>query len=903
MNENVLQTKLYIPQVRAQLVERPYLRELLDNGMDRRLTLLTAPAGYGKTTLVVNWVENSGISTAWLTLDNNDNDLGRFFPNLTAALQRIFPTIELEPPEFSYFPQDSPESYLDHLINHIEEQGQNQAEQASIKLLILDDYHVIASDAVHRAVGYLLDHAPYRLHLALLSRTDPPLPISRLRARGEIVELRAGDLRFSHQEATIFLNQVMGLSLTAEQIAALEKRTEGWIAGLHLAALAMQDRQDIDGFVRAFTGSHRFILDYLVDEVFYQQSEPVRDFLLRTSVLERMNADLCEAVTGESKSQAVLELLDRKNLFLVPLDDHRQWFRYHHMFVELLRYNLQQSHPEAVPELYRRASLWHAEHGQSFEAIGYALEAGDYPLAASLMGIAYPALPMRGEIDTLLKWINQIPEEIANQHPNLLMMSAWGYLYRTEMKALKAQLSKVIQALDVDTRPKLFWPDAPTDDIADYYGQVYALRVFVAAYQNDPQEAIQLGTFALSQLPEGSLAGRSAVLAALGDAYRDIGDFHNAVDMYASAIQISDAKGYDIASYVMKMDIARLLVRMGRLADAEAQCRDVLTWGSQRFRLLYPVAQANILLGDILRERNLLDQAQAYISQGLQQCEQGRYQMFLVDGLVAQARTLYALGDLQKAKACMDEAVRIAQETNVEKVITMARSHQVRFWLLPEIGDFDKALDWASQNQELLNLAQTSQREHETLSLLMVSMHQAQQGEDRDLMETVIHKLGLMRARANSDRRFGSMIHILIMQAAAHQLIGSEQQALDSLKLALDFADPAGYLRVFFDGVEILAPLYHKLAREKVNVVVLKRILMGMSDVMSGTSEGRLNALTEREIDVLRLISLGLSNQEISDELFVSINTVKTHITRIYAKLNLNDRTQAIAFGRKQEIL
>ena len=903
MKSNVLQTKLYIPQVRTPLVERYTLRAKLDQGVDRKLTLLTAPAGYGKTTLVVDWIEKGGLSTAWLTLDGSDNDLARFLPNLAAALQGIFPSVEVEPSEYLFHPQDSPEPYLDYIINCIEEMGQNREEIARVKLLILDDYHVIASDAVHKAMEYLLDHAPFRLHLVLLSRTDPPLPISRLRVRGDIVELRAADLRFSRGESKTFLNHVMSLDLTPDQITALETRTEGWIAGLHLAALAMQDRQDIDGFVRAFTGSHRFILDYLVDEVFYQQPEPIREFLLKTSVLERMNAELCEAVTGESNSQSVLELLDRKNLFLVPLDDNRHWFRYHHMFVDLLRYHLQQTFPDAIPELNRRASLWHADHAQSFEAIGYALEAGDFNLAASLLGIAYPALPMRGEIDTLLKWTSLIPDEIANQHPNLLLISAWGFLYRTEMSALESQLKKVIQALEIDTSKDLFWPEQPSDKEDDYYGQVYALRVFVAAYQNNPQEAIRLGTFALNRLSEGFLAGRSAVLAALADAYRDIGDYENAVDLYSRAIVISDSKGYDVASYVMKMDIARLLVRLGRLADAEAHCQEVLTWGSNRFRLLYPVAQANILLGDILRERNDLDRAQNYILVGLQQCEHGRYQMFLVDGLIALARTQYAKNEIPQALVHMDKAVQIAQGTGVDKLITLANSHQARFWMHPEVALSDQAFDWVDQNQSLLSLSEMPQREHETLTALQAAFYKAQQEEDWVLMDDIIDKLEGLRAKASSDRRYGSMIQCLVLIAVANQLKGDETKALDALRSAFHHAEPEGYFRIFIDGASPLAPLFRKLAQEKINVVVLQRLINAMDEVKASSKTGRLQALTEREKDVLRLITLGFSNQEISNELFVSINTVKTHISRIYAKLDLSDRNQAIAIGREQETL
>src|SRR5437588_5458158 len=445
MSTPILATKLYLPRLRPNVVFRPRLLERLNEGVHRKLTLISAPVGFGKTTLVSEWVEGIERPTAWLSLDEGDNDPTRFLTYLVAALQTIAATIGQGVLGVLQSPQPPPpEAMLTALLNDI-------TALSDQFVLVLDDYHVLEAKAVDHALTFLLEHLPPQMHLVIATREDPPLPLARLRARGHLTEVRAADLRFTPSEAAAFLNQVMGLDLSAEDIAALERRTEGWIAGLQLAALSLQGHQDVPAFIRAFAGDHRYIVDYLVEEVLQRQPEPVRSFLLQTSILDRLNGSLCDAVTGQEEGNARLEALERGNFFVVPLDDRRHWYRYHHLFAEVLSAPLMAQPRDQVATLHRRASAWYEQHGSVADAIRHALAAEDFERAAGLVELAVPAMGRNRQEATVLGWLRALPDELVRARPVLSVHYAGALLLHGELEGVEARLRDAEQWLDTTT--------------------------------------------------------------------------------------------------------------------------------------------------------------------------------------------------------------------------------------------------------------------------------------------------------------------------------------------------------------------------------------------------------------------------------------------------------------------
>ena len=632
----LLTTKFHVPRPHAPLVHRPHLIERLKPAAEHPLTLIAAPAGFGKTTLLSAWFEHAALTAAWVSLDPADNDLTRFWSYALTALDKAFPGCGATALSLLQSPQPpAMEVILTTVINSLTALPQEM-------VLVWDDYHLITALAIHTSVTFLLEHLPPRLHLIITARADPPLPLARLRARGQLIELRAADLRFLPEEAAAFLTQLSGLTLSAEEIAALESRTEGWIAGLQLAALSLHGRTDIAGFIKTFTGSHRHVVDYLVEEVLAHQPEPVQTLLLQTAMLERMTGSLCEAVTGNAEGQAMLERLEQANLFLLPLDDERQWYRYHHLFADMLQQRMQTRMPDLVPELHRRASTWYEQHGLQAEAVGHALSAFDFERAAHLIEqVATVLMWKRGELSTLLGWLEVLPEQVKHGHPRLLLDHAWVLLWSGQVIALELHLLVAERALADSTGSQ-----PPGLQRQTMQGELAAIRAELARQRGDVSGAIELAQQALASLPEDAQWLRGVVTGLLGGAYRLRGDVVAASRAYTETIRASQASDNIPVALIAMGQLAQLQAMQGQLHQAAETYQEALDLASRWSVTTLPaLGVAHVSMGEVLREWNDLDGAERLLLQGIEYCQQrGGLAECALDGCLSLARVFQARG-------------------------------------------------------------------------------------------------------------------------------------------------------------------------------------------------------------------------------------------------------------------
>ena len=569
---HLLSSNIRIPPLQQELVPRPRLVEKIRQGATRKLTLVSAPAGFGKTTLLSSWAAGHPGPVAWLSLDASDNEPGRFLGYLIRALAEAAPALSPAVTEAVQAATAQAEAILSSVLNQVAQELAGGVQARSL-VLVLDDYHVLEQPRTHEMVQFLLNNLPAGCHLIISSRADPPFSLSRLRAQRQLVELRMDDLRFTHDEAEKLLGQLMGLSLSDEHIRALEQRTEGWIAALQLAAISMQGRIDPTGFVMSFTGSHRFVLDFLADEVYHRQPEPLRTFLLQTSILDRLSAGLCNAVAGRQDSQDMLEAVERANLFLLPLDDKRVWFRYHNLFADLLRYRLERTHPDLKPQLHQRAARWYAQNGRTYEAVGHALAAEDFDLAARLVADTDPtALAMRGQVSTLLGWLDALPRAIIRSNPRLSIAYAWSHFVTANLEGIETYVQDALETMGVAAAA---FDDCTyasmTTQQRSWLGEIAALKAFVAVNRDRPQEALQLAEVALHHIPQAQVAVQAALWAALGDAYRAADRLPEAETAYRKVAGLSRQLGAEAGSMVALSDLARLRVSQGRLRESRDQ--------------------------------------------------------------------------------------------------------------------------------------------------------------------------------------------------------------------------------------------------------------------------------------------------------------------------------------------
>jgi len=897
----LLTTKLQIPRLRAHLVSRLHLTARLRQGAERELTLVSAPAGFGKTTLLAQWLAESDILGAWLTLEPEDNDPSRFLAYLIAALQTLDAQLGATALALLHTPQPpSPETLLAVLTNNLVERGGGDV------ALVLDDYHVITADPVHRGMAYLVEHLPPQLHLILATRADPPLPLARLRAKGQLTEVRAADLRFGATEASTFLQAVMGLDLPPEAIATLESHTEGWIAGLQLAALSLQGRTDVSAFLAGFTGSHRYVLDYLSDEVLARQPAAVQQFLLQTSVLERLSGPLCDAVTEQEGSQAMLETLEKANLFVVALDDERRWYRYHHLFAEVLRSHLQQTEPTLPPVLHRRASDWYEQHDLPIAAVQHALVVPDVELAARLIEPIVSSLTYQGQISTVLGWINALPQVLVQTHPFLCVSHALLLAVTNQLGEAEARLQEAERSVQ---------KEIPAEQAQIIMGYVLDIRGGIALFSGDLPQAVSLAQQALELLPESEVIPRMGALATTIRAYLMSGDVTPTTEHAVAAANAFICSSNNLFATVSSMTLlARLHVLQGRLRQAAA------TYA----QLVQVVPRPEVLqttfsslcyyfgLGDLLREWNGLDAAEQHLAQGIALVNETLplEPFVVVLGYTALARLEQARGNTRAAFATLDALTQVAEQRHFDAhLLTQGAALRAQFELAQ--GNVAAAIRWAdssglsTEDDDLCYL-------HEGGYLALARIRIARAGGDpaNPFLQDVLRLLDRLRESAENNARLGSVLEILVLRALTLEAQGNRTSALSTLERALELAAPEGYIRLFVDeGTPMQTLLRHAYARSTVPEYVATLLAafakQYTSDLHLPSSRPDLlvESLTEREREVLRLLHEGVSNREIAQRLVLSVNTVKRHVYNLCGKLGVQSRTQAIARARTLNLL
>jgi len=885
----LLETKLHIPRLRPSLVARPRLSERLGRVAESALTLVSAPAGFGKTTLLTEWLAaapSDGPTAAWLSLDRRDNDPATFWTYLVAALRTAAPEVGASALSLLESPHPSTDAVLATLLNDLDAISDDV-------VLVLDDYHVIEARDVQDGMAFLLEHLPPRLHLLLASRADPALPLARLRARGELVEIRAADLRFTPGEAAAYLNEMMGLALTARDVAALEGRTEGWIAALQLAALSMQGRDDTSGFIANFAGDDRFVVDYLAEEVLDRQPAEVRSFLLRTSVLDRFTGALCDAVDGGSGGKALLEKLDRANLFLVPLDDRRLWYRYHHLFADVLRARLLDEEPEWLDDLHRRASAWYAASGDQPEAIGHAMAGHDVVRAAQLIELAAPVLFQTRQEATARRWLTSLPDELFAARPVLSILRVAAFMISGETAGVEALLEGIDRWLDpaVDATKAIVFDDA---EFACLPAQVEVYRAALALIAGDTEGTIDHAHRALELVEPSDHLRRGSAAGLLGLAHWTVGDLESAGRRYNESVASLTAAGHVSDVLGCSIALADIQITQGHLGDAIRTYQAGLDLAAAH-AVVRGTADMHIGLTEVLLERNDLAAALRHLEASTQLGEHAGLPQHAYRWRVAAARLRRTVGDAAGALILLEEAVR-AYNTDLSPPVRPVAAVKARAQLAH--GDIAAGQRWAAERGLAPDdeLGYLHEYEHITLARVLLAMHTT----DRDSPSTddVLRLVERLLAAAEEGQRTGSAIEILVVLSLAHQARGDHTAATAALEQALTRAQPEGYIRIFVDELPALAPQLRSIPKQgaagNLAKVVLAAAAGGVGRAVRETRQGLVDELSGRELDVLRLLRSDLSGPDIARELIVSLNTVRTHTKNIYMKLGVNNRREAV---------
>lgn len=887
----LLATKLYLPPARQNIVPRPHLTGQINDSLARKMTLISAPAGSGKTTLLSEWIPTSQRCVTWLSLDKSDNDPARFWGYVIGALQLLQADLGDNALGLLQSPQPpSSELVLTTLLNEL-------AVFPDGFVLVLDDYHVIENPAIHQSLEFMLAHLPPQMHLIMTTRVDPPLPLSRLRSRNQLTEIRVADLRFSPTEVEAFFDQVMGLRLSAADATALENRTEGWIAGLQLAALSMRGRQDIGGFVEAFTGTHRYILDYLTDEVLEQQLPSTTTFLLQTSILDRLCGPLCDAVTGGSDGQATLEWLEQANLFIVSLDDKRRWYRYHHLFAEVMQARLRQSQPESRPDLHRRAREWLEQNGLTHEAVNHALAGRDFEQAARLIEQVHSVMWQNGEIKTLQAWLAALPLAVWRTHPRMWLVQAWAAMTVGEFSTVDENLREAeatLALLDEESARSL-------------RPEVLAFRASYASLARDPA-AVDLAQQALQALPQDYWL-RGMLVVFLGAAYYSTGNLKAAAEALAqgrSMLSTPAAQSHRI--HLLPLD--------GMVHHAQGKLRQAWSLVRQALDLVEPGGRPIPFVGtlftymcasQVLYDLNELDQVERYLTRCVDQAVKlgsAESQVFALSGL---AHLYLARDDLVAAEnyTSQVEALLRAHTFNINIMAYVEYHH---FQLLLKQGNLTAAAAWAELHAgppgPLIPY-------FHHLALPQVLMAQGN-------FDAALGNLTTLIQEAEATGYGNLLIKALVLQALAFQAESHKSQALTALERALTLAEPEGYIRPFVDEGEPMTELLRQAHSRGIAPGYVTKLLAAFSQkeqrpfaasAQPASQPSALNVqlliepLSPRELEVLRLVAAGQTNREIGEALFVATGTIKKHLNNIFGKLAVSNRTQAIARARELGLL
>lgn len=898
MKTPLLQSKFYIPQTDFDsrrgtvLVSRPRLIERLNEGVGRKLTLISAQAGFGKTTLVSQWLRLVEWPVAWISLDEGDNDPSRFLRYFVAALQSISISPHFGQHVLGMLPSPQPpplDALLTVLVNEL-------AQFSDPLLLILDDYHLITAQPIHDILSFLLHYAPPTFHLLITTRLDPPLPLARLRGRRELTELRAADLRFTPDEVAQFFNQVGVLELTSEDIAALSTRTEGWAVALQLVSIYLQGRTNVSNFVHTITGSHRYILDYLVEEVLQQQSDASQTFLLQTAILDSLSAPLCDAVTGQNNGLTMLEHLQRNNLFIVSLDDEPRWYRYHHLFAGFLRVRLQAEQPDLQPTLHRQAAEWYQKHEYLAEAISHYLKAGELEAIADLIEEQDEYFLVRGENATLRGWIEALPKALVRTRPRLSITYAWALVAIGDVDALESGLQDVEHALAT-----------PQTTEEEYRGEVQAIRAFLAFWQHDYKQATELSQHALAQLPpqQGSL--RALLAFNLANVYARMGQVDAAIDYYEQAVAASRQAGnLSVALYALGY-LGEWQALSGELHDAAHTYQRALQLATMPDGTLIPVAAlAHIGLGKLHYQWNQLDDAAHHLSKGRELSQQAGILRAALDSLMTNALVKHQ-GKPERTDDILQEVEELAYRWQQEEPIRQVQAIRARLAIAQ--GDLKAAARFLRQcsvsvNDEIPS-AQRAIYPYLSLARLLIAQGSAKaSGTHLPDAERLLTRLLTLTQTTN---RTSQQIEILILHALLLDAQGKTSAAMAELQQALKLAEPEGYIRLFVDEG---APL-QKLLEQTHRSDYIQRLLSAFPHheqappvpTPAPAPPPLLEPLTKREQQVLRLMAADLQSPEIAAQLFIAVSTVRSHIKHIYAKLDAHSRYEAVMRAEELNLL
>jgi len=905
--------------MRPELVRRSRLIKRLNeslpgqrDGFTRKLTLISAPAGYGKTMLVSDWIEHLQAENpketriknkvAWLSLDEGDNNPTLFLTYIIAALQTIetdigtgaLNALESSQPTLS-------ETTLKALINEI-------ATLPDRIILVLDDYHLIVSQAVHDPLIFLIENQPPQLHLVIATREDPQLPLARMRALHQLNELRAVDLRFNFHEAAEFLNRVMGLNLSAEEIAALETRTEGWIAGLQLAALSLQGKDDTATLINSFTGSNRLVLDYLIQEVIVQQPENIQTFLLQTAILSRLSGSLCDALTDQNNGQETLEYLDLVNLFVVPLDNERRWYRFHLLFADLLRQRLHQTQPEQVPILHLKASKWYEQNGFTEQAIEHSLRAEDFNRAALLAELAWPEMHMSYKGVTWLRWVEAIPDELVRTRPILSTGYGWSLIDSGDLDSADLRLKDAERwlASKANTNEQ---PETPSgknvildeEELQSLSASIANARAYITQALGDVAATVKYTQRALDLIPENEYFERGLSAILQGFAYWSSGNLEAAYRAISDAISNMRMIGKIRFMISFTSYLADVMIAQGRLNEAKKTYFQLLEIAEEQGKPeINETAVLHLGLSELYHEQGDLESARWHLLRSEELGELPAFPPWYRHWVLSRVRIKEAEGDLDGVIKILNEADRLYYRHPIPDVRPLTAL--IARALLAE-GRLPKALLWASERGLSVDDDLTYLREFDHLTLARILLAQYRRDQVTGLIHDTIGLLERLLNAAERGNRMGSVIEILVLQALAYEAQGKFSPAHISLERALELAEPEGYMRTFVaEGAPMKALLKMKTTEDARLKEYIAKLLdaFGESDILPPADQALIEPLSEREIEVLQLIAEGLTNPEIASRLYLSLNTVKVHTRNIYGKLNVHSRIQAAA--RAQEL-
>jgi LuxR family transcriptional regulator, maltose regulon positive regulatory protein len=890
MQDSLLAIKLMIPEPRANGVLRSHLLERLSQGLGCKLTLVSAPAGWGKTTLLSEWAHKSreqNFRVAWISLEQDDNHLTRFLSYLICAFDKLQPGLEQQTyPLLRSVLVPPTEGILVSLLNAL-------TPCTATNVLVLDDYHVINTDEVHHAISFLLKHLPPCLHLVLATRVDPPFSLDRLRAQGQLVEIRSDDLRFLPDETVVFLERVMRLALSAEEVQALQTWTEGWIAAIQLSALSLQSltRNGTRPPVQTQNRPNRFVAEYLIREVLDQQADEVREFLLGTAVLDHLNGPLCDAVLERTDSQVMLEWLEHSNMFLIPLDGHRRWYRLHHLFTEMLRHRLEQIQPLRISALNRRASEWYEANGFPSEAIRHALAAKDTELAADILERNLELQHRAGTLSQLE--LETLPLEIMATRPQFLIAQAWNEVGTRSANETERLLNRAEQALEEKAC------DGNESAQSRIHNEILVLRAIAAIDDGDILRGTQLAHHALQQVPRSDLRLHLAIAYVMATAYELNGEVAAALDALSSVVPVAGAAGYFRWILYLTDRLAQLSRDQGHLHQAAQFVRRSMECAEREGLAASSLAgPALIALGEIQYEWNLLAEAEQNLEKGLALLEGGSTTDYPADARIALARIRCARGEPERTLEIIESGIQALAVGGIPRVLARLLAYRARIWV--QVGNLEAAEHWARADMKRLNVKDYRLEDTEQGTLARLLMAQGRSGE-------ALKVVGTSLERAEASGRMGNALEMLVLRALALQAYGRPDDALEALQRALRLGHVEGYVRVFVDEGPPMAQFLQQMCESNTttpspanaarSVYVERLVRLIESESRSPATAKTVNdtleePLSQRELEVTHLIARGLSNAEIADRLCISVNTLKVHIRNVYGKLGVRNRVE-----------